>query len=72
MQISTEQFLYQIDHLLSGIETEDQEAIKEIQRLRSEVKGLLHMTFQGHEVAVQLGIDMLRPQIDELILTLRY
>jgi len=60
------QILEKADHLLAGLEYED-ELKEEIDSLRRETKGLIHLVEVGHEVAAQLGLSLLSPKIDDLI-----
>ena len=62
--------LHQADHLLEekANEIEDEEIKKEIELLRLETKGVIHLLLVGHGVAAQMGLSLLGPKIDDLII----
>lgn len=68
--MNTLQLTKQVDHLLDSLETEDSEAKQRIESLRFRTKALIFLCEQGHEVAAQVGLNNLAPEIDELVLFL--
>ena len=70
MEITTLQLTRQVDHLLDGLETDDKEIKEMITSLRTRTRALIFLCEQGHEVAAQVGLKNLSPEIDELIRTI--
>ena len=71
MEINTpENLLRQCDHLLDGIEENHghiEEIKKEINNLRSEIRGLLHLNNMGYALTVDAGMTKLDSHLGELI-----
>lgn len=67
MEIRVDQLIRQVDHLLDGLETEDAEIKGMIDSLRTRTKALIFLCEQGHDIAAQVGLQNLSPDIDEVI-----
>jgi len=67
MEIRVDQLIRQVDHLLDGLETEDTEIKGMIDSLRTRTKALIFLCEQGHDIAAQVGLKNISPEIDELI-----
>jgi len=67
MEIRVDQLIRQVDHLLDGLETEDTEIKGMIDSLRTRTKALIFLCEQGHDIAAQVGLRNISPEIDELI-----
>lgn len=56
------------EHLLSNIETVDDEQAKELTLLIGQTRALIEMCEHGSVVTVDFGVQMLRTQINEFVL----
>jgi len=65
--METKEYAAKICHLLSNIESEDPEVTKTIESLRMRARAALTLAAGGHEVAAQLQINNLGPDLQEII-----
>ena len=70
MKLTSPEFLYQVSHLLDGLEDtkNSPERKKQIDTLRFTVNGLIHLALQGNELAVAVGLGNISEDIERLVL----
>lgn len=61
------EFLNQVIHLLDNLKTNNLERNQHIESLQRRVKGLIHLSLQGYKITAGIGIDVLVPEIEELV-----
>ena len=66
--MDTIQILTIADHLLSKQKTEDVVIREKLDKLIRGVRALIHLCDVGHEVAAKMGLDIISPKIDEVVL----
>jgi hypothetical protein len=77
LKIRPEQFevvLKQTSHLLDGIEEEfenDERIKKEIEDLRSQIRGLLYLQEAGMALSVEVGVEIFGREVDKFVLGLK-
>lgn len=67
MEITTLQLTAQVCHLLDQVESLDPQIQENIESLRFRVKALINLCESGHEIAARVGLEILSPEIDEII-----
>lgn len=67
MKKTSPEFLYQVSHLLDGIREDNPEKSPQVDSLQHRVRGLIHLAMQGQDVLVAVGLDMISPEIEELV-----
>lgn len=70
MEISTEQLIFQVEHLVDCLESNNPEIQLKINNIRDRVKALVHLCEVGHDQAARFGLHMLGPEIDAVVLNM--
>jgi hypothetical protein len=68
--METLQILELADHLLAKQKTEDLVIREKIFKLQRGIRALIHLCEVGHHVAAKMGLDIISPKIDEVVLLL--
>lgn len=58
------------EHLLAEQKTEDLVIREKIFKLQRGIRALIHLCEVGHHVAAKMGLDIISPKIDEVVLLL--
>ena len=69
MKKTSPEFLSQVHHLLDGLRDETPERDVIVDSLQYRVKGLIHLALQGQENLVDVGLEIISPEIEELVAT---
>ena len=69
MKKTSPEFLYQVSHLLDGLRDETPKREEIVDNLQARVRGLIHLAIQGQEALVAVGLEMISPEIEELVVS---
>lgn len=58
------------EHLLAKQKTEDLVIKEKLAKMQRGIRALIHLCEVGHHVAAKMGLDILSPKIDEVVLLL--